>query len=253
MAEEKTKEEKTKRDMWLERMKSHYPDVENEDDYYGNAMDEYDARSKADDERKGHEKSLVDLIAERPQFGSLIANLKDMNDPEASSQLISMYGEDLKNSLDNEESIKAMAAAQSERMKREAENKAFTEQCEKDFESRLDMIGKFCQDKGMNDEDAAKFMGLYLDFCNRGATSKFSEDDLIAFYKGTNYDTDIQEAENKGKVEAKNEKIEMKKKEMGSEVPTVQSERVGIKPKKQVARQPLDNFSLGSYKPGKRF
>ena len=247
---------KTKRDEWLDRVRQKHPEHEfaNDDDFYTSAMEDEDLNTKTAEERKAQEQSLVDLIAERPQLGALLGNLKDMKDPEAVAKLIGMYGEDFKNSLDNEEALKAMAEAQSARMEREAKNKSFAEQCDKDFESRLGMIGAFCESKGMGEDDAAKFIGTYLDFCYRGSTSKFEEADLEAFFKGSNYDNDIQEAETKGKIKGANEKIELKKKENASDVPVLSSERTDLNKKKpQVSPKVKDNWDVSGYKPGKRY
>lgn len=257
MGEKEAVIEKSKRDEWLDRLRSKHPDREyaSDDDYYSSALEDQDLMEYDINDRKGKEQSLVDLISERPQLGSLLANLKDMKDPEAVAKLLGMYGEDFQASLGNEEALKAMAEAQSERLEKDARNKAFSDKCEKDFEERLDMIGSFCDSKGLSEDDATKFIGSFLDFCYRGTTSQFKEADLEAFHKGTNYDTDIQEAESKGKIKGANEKIELKKKEgVGGDVPSLGSQRTNPERKTKIDTQKSDksNLELSGYIPGKR-
>lgn len=257
MEEKETIAGKSKKDEWLDRLRSKHPDREyaSDDDFYTSALEDQDQLEKDINDRKGKDQSLVDLISERPQLGALLANLKDMKDPEAVTKLLGMYGEDFQSSIGNEEALKAMAEAQSERMEKDARNKAFSDKCEKDFEERLDMISSFCDSKGLSEDDATKFIGSFLDFCYRGTTSQFEESDLEAFHKGTNYDNDIQEAENKGKIKGANEKIELKKKESaGGDVPSLASQRTNSerKAKADTQRSDKSNLELSGYIPGKR-
>lgn len=227
MEQEEASMVKSKMDEWKDRRRAKHPDksFENEDDFYSSAIDEEDRYDEELSSRKSKEQPLIDILGERPQLAALLANLKDTKDSDAALALLKMYGEDFKTSLDNEDAMKSLVESQSSKLEKEAKSKAFSEKCEMDFEQRLDLINSFCESKEMSEDDATKFLSLYLEFCYRGATSQFDETDLESFFKGTNYDTAIQEAETKGEVRGSNKKIELKKKEESSgDVPILGSQ-----------------------------
>lgn len=235
MEKEEVVVEKSKQQEWKDRRRNKHPDksFENEDDFYSSAIEEEDRYNEDLNSRKNKEQSLIDLLGERPQMATLLANLKDTKDSDAALSLLKMYGEDFKTSLDSEEAMKNLVDIQSERLEKEAKSKKFSEKIERDFDERLELVNSFCESKEMNEDDATKFLSSYLEFCYRGTTSQFNETDLNSFFKGSNYDTAIQEAETKGEVRGSNKKIELKKKEESQgDVPSLIGQSTGDGDKK---------------------
>ena len=99
----------------------------------------------------------------------------------------------------------------------------------------------FIAESGMDAEGAAAFNDLMMSVLNDLAIGKVSKETLQLFKRASDYEKDVEGAREQGRVDGRNEKIEVEKKRMkGSGLPNAQasgnaSEEVDAKPSNETA------------------
>lgn len=217
MEEIKNQPIKSKRDLFLERLRAKYPEEAFDDDeaIYGRIIGDYDDYDKkfADyDERiKGYEDDqakMVELMTKEPRAAAWLNEWKHGEDP--SIALIRMYGDDLKDIIDDPEKQKEVAEANREYAERVAKNKDLEKEYYENLQTSLELIDKLKDEYGMTDDEFDEVFSVLIGVAKDALVGKFTPEAFEMCRKGLNHDNDVVVAGEEGEVRGRNAKIDDK-------------------------------------------
>lgn len=224
MEKDNTQEVKSKRELFMDRLKAKYPDRDFADDeaIFDAVNSDYDA-ADANNEKVGkyeqNSKQLVEMFAKNPRMGSFFNACRSGEDPIAF--LIENFGDDFKNALESEEGKAKYADKYQAWLEKVAKEKELEEQAGKNLDETLSVLEAFQKEKGLTDEQATAVFDWVHQVILDGIVNKVSRETFEMASKALNYDTDVAEANRLGRVQGRNDKIEekLRKKEAPADVP----------------------------------
>lgn len=198
---------KSKRDTHVERMRKKYPDKKFEDDeeIFGAVSDDYDQYEQELGEMRGREKTLSDMFAADPRSAQFLADMHNGKDPVMG--LMSMFGDELKDALDDPSRQEDLGEARKEYLDRVSKGKEYDAQYEKNMDTTLETLRSFQSERGLSDEQVDGVIDFILKIINDGVMGKFTPETLDLALKALNYDTDVSNATEEGQVAGRNAKI----------------------------------------------
>ena len=211
MAEIDNKKVKSKHDALTERLKQRYPDRDftDEEQLYGQILDDYDDYDSAISGYRVRERSFSDLFTEDPRSARFLMDWKDGQHP--MTAFIRMYGkEGLEELVDNEEKMEEFDKAQKEYLERVAKENELDGTYQKNLDESMAMLDAMQNEKSFSDEDIDQAMDLLMHIINDGIVGKFTAESVEMALKALKHDADVAEANHEGFVQGKNEKIEMR-------------------------------------------
>lgn len=201
---------KTKREMALERLSARYPDKEFADDeaVFGQIYDDYDDYDKQLNEYRGREEALSDMFAADPRSAAFFMQWKNGEDPAVN--LVRMFGEEIKDAIDDPERQEAIAAANKEYLDRVTEEKGYEKQYTENLEATKAYLNELQEKEGLTDEDVDKITDFIITIVKDAVLGKFTPETIEMARKAMKYDSDVAQAAHEGEVKGRNEKIEEK-------------------------------------------
>lgn len=198
----------SKRDAWKQRYKQRYApeseDIDTEsDDYYDNLTkmaDEYDRM-------EGNERQMNDLLASNPSFGDMIRDAKEGKSFFPS--LVERFGADnLRQALEDPAVAEELGKANDAYMQRTQQEAADKETAQQNFEESALNIEQYAKEHNLTDEQVNEVLVKATDFAKDIFQGKVSPEVIDMFYKSMNYDNDVEEARETGRVQGRNENIQ---------------------------------------------
>ena len=122
---------------------------------------------------------------------------KDGDDPAVA--LIRLYGDDIKEAIDDPEKQEAIAAANKEYMERVAKEKQYEDEYSANLEQSLTLLEKAQKEKGLSDEQIDDAMAWFIGVAKDAMIGKFSPETIEMIIKAQNYDNDVAQAGEEGK------------------------------------------------------
>lgn len=198
---------KSRRDQHIERLRKKYPDKKFEDDeeIYGQISDDYDQYEQELADFQGREKTLSDMFAADPRSAQFLTDMHNGKDPVIG--LVSNFGVEIKDVLDDPEMQDKIAEANKEYVERVANSKKLDEEYDKNMDVTLETLRKFQSERGMSDEQVDQLVDFLLGVIRDGVMGKFSPETLDMACKALNYDADVAAAGEEGEVTGRNAKI----------------------------------------------
>lgn len=203
-------EQKTKRQLHLERMKNKYPDANLDDDEV--VFDLISKDNEASDNKiqqyEGESKKLVDLFSSDPRSAGLFNYWKDGGDP--ITYLIDNFGDEFKAALDDPEQKEKFAATYSKWLEGVAKNKELKQQADDNLQTTFATLEQYQKEHNLSDEDAVKIFDAVHKIILDGIVNIISAETFDMAAKALNYDVDVAEADRVGEIRGRNTKIEDK-------------------------------------------
>lgn len=216
-----TEEVKSKRDIALERLRAKYPEEQFEDDdqVFGRIVDDFDQYDKDLAGYKEREEKFSNLFTSDPRSSRLMMAWKDGKDP--ASVLISLYGDDIKDALDDPAKQEAIAAANKEYMERVVKERQYEEEYKSNLQESLSRIESKQQELGLSDSQVDQALELLVSIAKDAVTGKFTDASLDMSIKALNYENDVEQAGAEGEVRGRNTKVreELRKPAAGDKMP----------------------------------
>lgn len=208
MAEPNNQEVKSKRDGMLERLKGRYPDKEFADDeaMYGQISDDYDDYDNQLNTYRDHEEKLANMFNSDPRSAQFLSNWQHGEDPAVA--LMRMYGEEIRERLDDPEYQEQLAAANKEYVERVAKSQELEEQYKTNIEETKAAVDQFQQENGLSDEQVDEAMEFLQGIFQDAIVGKFSRESMEMALKAINHDEDVATADADAEVRGRNAKIE---------------------------------------------
>lgn len=197
----------SRKEQHLARMRKKYPDKKFEDDeeIYGAISDDYDNYEQELGGFKEREKVLSDMFAADPRSAQFLTDMRKGNSPWAS--YIRLFGPELKESLDDPETLRQIAEAETEYVERVAKSRKLDEEYERNMETTLETLRQFQQEHNMSDEEINQVVALLLGIIRDGVMGKFVPETLEMAVKALNHDEDVALASEEGEIAGRNAKI----------------------------------------------
>jgi len=197
--------EKSKRELFGERLKTKYPDREFADDeeLFGQIDEDYNDYDNQIGEYKDRESKLVDLFSKDPRSAQFLTDMAKGNDPWIS--VIERLGidgvTDLLNDPDKQEEY---AEANKKWAERLAKEKELEELAQQNFAESMERLSQ----RNLDDETIDAAMNLIRDIVDDAVVGKYSDETIDMALKALNHDSDVQNARTEGQVAGRNQKIE---------------------------------------------
>lgn len=201
----------SKKYMFHSTMRRKYSDIPEDDEegYYGKLNDEYNSLSEYQTKNRETNKQIAEVLQAEPSLARVIKGIAEgMTLREALSRFVDIEGLE---AMEGDPDYEKLTAAKESRM---AEMQASQKAIE-DFASNMEMSMKemndFATENNMSEEEVAGFIKYIDDVVEGFMNGKLSKDHLSAWRKSQNYEADIKDAADMAAVDARNEKIEVKK------------------------------------------
>lgn len=203
-------ENKGKRDMFLARIREKYPDknFDDEEALYGQISDDYDDYDNQLNEYKDRENTLNEMFASDPRSATFLSSWRDGEDPAIG--LVRLFGDEIKDALDDPEKLDAIAEANKEYVERVAKSKELEDEYKANLEQSIANLEQIQQEKGLSDEEVDEVMQVLGQIVADGLVGKFSAESFELAQKAVNHDRDVESAGYEGEVRGKNTQIEEK-------------------------------------------
>lgn len=216
MAKEATKEERTRRQQLLERLRTRNPELNIDDDeaVSGQISSDYDLMDQRDEERK----QFNEMLSRDPYAAPIITGLAtgkndDGTDFDLGEWLLENEPEMVIDLIEGNPKTK-------EHYQQTRQARREREQADKDFESKVDELtaqedaelDAAIKEAGYKPEDVREFVEwLYgaEGLIARAKDFQLKKDDFAQLIRLKDYDANIEKAGNDGYVRGKNEKIDM--------------------------------------------
>lgn len=198
---------KSKRDTHIERLRGKYPDraFEDDEEIFGAIGDDYDGYEKEIEQYKGREKALSDMFAADPRSAQFLTDMHQGRSPWAN--YIRLFGPELKDSLDDPDTIKAIEEAETDYVKRVAESKRLEEEYEKNIIATNEALDRIQKEKGLSEEQAKEAEAVLIGIVRDGVMGIFKPETIEMVLKALNYDADVASAAEEGEIAGRNAKI----------------------------------------------
>ncbi len=214
-------EVKSKRDLTLERLRGKYPEDTFDDDeqVFARINDDYDNYDKELAGYKEREGAFSDMFTSDPRTARLMMDWKNGDDPAVA--LLRMYGDDIKEAIDDPEKQEAIAEANKEYMERVAKEKQYEDEYSANLAKSLTEMEAVQQELGLTDDQVDETMSSIIAVAKDAMMGKFLPETIKMFVKAKNYDDDVARAEAEGEVRGKNTRVkeELRKPAQGDGTP----------------------------------
>lgn len=198
---------KTKREEQIERLRNKYPDkkFEDDDEIYGQIIDDYDQYDRELSDYKAQAKELSDMFGADPRSAQYLADMHNGEDPVLG--LVRRFGVEIKNVLDDPEMQDKIAEANREYVERVARSKELDEEYERNMDVTLETLRRFQQERGLTDEQVDAVIDELLRIVRDGVMGKFDAATLDMMVKAIDHDADVDIAAEEGRIAGRNDKI----------------------------------------------
>lgn len=210
---------KGKRDLYLESLKSRYPDksFDSDDEIFGQAIEDNENNERELKGFREREKGLSDMFAKDPRVARYFSGIRKGESPDI--MLVRLYGKDIVDAANDPAKMEEIAAANKEFVDRLAEEeeleKAYAENSAKSLEALAA--------SGIPDDDIDKALEhlakMSVDFVKGTVTV----DDVKMILNAINHDADVADATREGEVKGRNTRIveKLRKQKAGDGLPNM--------------------------------
>ena len=148
---------------------------------------------------------LAALMSGDPRCAQLFIDLAAGKSPWAS--YVSIFGPELKDGLDNPDTIEQIRQAETAYAERVARNRQLDEEYEANIEASIETLKEFQAQRGMSDDETDAVLSVLLGIVRDGLVGRFAPETLDMMAKAISHDADVAAAAEEGKLAGRNERI----------------------------------------------
>lgn len=221
---------KPKMDIALERMTAKYPDEDfsDKEKFYGKIVEDYVDGEDRIAKYEEDERRLSDMMMADPRAAQILVDMS--NGADVATSLVRMFGNEIKDAIDDPDRLEEMAEANKEYVERVAKNKQYEEMYKENLEHTIADIDMVQREMGLSDEQVDKAMALLQSIVSDGVMGKFTPDNIKMALKAISHDEDVALAAEEGEVKGRNTRIEekLRKSAKGDGMPTINSKNNNV-------------------------
>ena len=201
-------EEKTKRQLLVERMAKRYPDrsFDNDDDLYDQVSQDYDS---SEEELKGYKERegvFNEMFASDPRTANIFLAFKKDSKKHPLVAMAEQFGPEFREALDDPEKLEGLAEANQAYVERMAKNKELEEEYAANMEKSLAYLDEL-EANGTDEKTISDATELITKIANEVVMGVYSPEAMNMAMKALNHDADVAEAAHVGEVKGQNKKI----------------------------------------------
>jgi hypothetical protein len=217
MEEEVLQQEEVKitgRDKFLERMKQKNPEYAPEsDDMLLDDIESLYAENEGQlNKYSESNQKLAELISRDPKIGAVLSMIAGENPKSFPYAVAKVYGKEVFE-LEGEE-LEEFEQGYQENLEQVASSRSTQEEAVKNIETYKGDLQAYGQESGKSEEEVDALNSKIFEIAENMLNGIIPKTFIELVDKGINYDQDVQEAADTGFVEGKNEKIDLKKKDV---------------------------------------
>lgn len=226
---------KSKKEMFLERLKTAKPDLnyDDEEELYGTANDYIGSQEEYKIKREETDKNISDRFNSDPRFAKFfLGSIQPGSNP--LQELLRVYGEDIRQYLDDPDNSDELSKAQQEYMEKIAKGKELEETYTKNLDASLARLDEYQASKGLKDEQVDEVINALVADAENIMMGIFTPELIEGKLKSMNYDQDVAVAKETGMIDGANKKIDEYKKTTKANPdvpPMLASKRGGVRAK----------------------
>ena len=234
-------QEQNPRELLYERIRTSRPGANYEDEfeYYRQAMSIMDELGKKSGDYDNMSQRMMSRFNQNPEEAE--AFLAYLDGAPLVSAIRRHMGDEALSVKEGDDGWDSYVQAGKEREEQHVRNREALDTFMSNAQESDKVKADFIAESGMDEEGAAAFNDLMMSVLNDLAIGKVSKETLQLFKRASDYEKDVEGAREQGRVDGRNEKIEVEKKRMkGSGLPNAQasgnaSEEVDAKPSNETA------------------
>ena len=216
MAEEtKNTPQKSKRELFIERLKAKYPkdNFDDEEVFYGRIGKDYDDAENKLAEYKKHEDGLLSMFAADPRSAAYLNSWRNGADPAV--ELIRLFGDEVLEALNDPDKQEEIAEARKEYLDKVSKSEELENEYNQNLEASLETLAAFQEENGLSDDELDNVAEFIMTIITDGINGKISRETMDLALKAINHDSDIAAASHEAEVRGKNTKITEKLRKEG--------------------------------------
>lgn len=204
----------TGRDKFLSRMKESNPEYapENDDTLFDDIEALYAEQEEKLGKFAGANQKLAELVGRDPKLGAVLSMLVADKPKSLPYAVAKVYGKDVFE-LEGEE-LEEFETGYQENLAANSELEAQKNEALKNIEEYKANLKKFGTDNGLSEDEVEKLHDAIFTDGDNFLMGIIPYEYIEYKWKGLNYEKDVQDAADTGYVEGKNEKIDLKKKDV---------------------------------------
>lgn len=202
--------QKSKRDMFRERVKTRHPDldIDDEEAYYDTVGADIDDYENQLTQYRDNESKLTDMFASDPRSAQFLVSWRNGEDPAIA--LIRLFGTEIRDVLDDPERIDEIAKANKEYVERVAKSKELDDEYAKNIKDSLERLDKMSAEEGVAESDLDDAVAVIIQMTSNGLRGIFTPEMIQTALKAVKHDADVEGAASEAEVRGKNAGIEAK-------------------------------------------
>lgn len=221
MAENQTK---TKKELFMERLRTKYPEqnFDDEEMLYGRISDDYDENEKSIAGYKERESKMSDLFNKDKRNARFLTDMAKGKDPWIG--VIERMGiEGITEVMNDPAKQEAYAEANKKYLEKVAEEDKLEEEYKANFAESMALLEKIQQERGLGDETIDAAYELIQKIANEAIMGKFTQETVDMALKAITRDADVSNARQEGAISGRNAKIEeqLRRKQSGDGLPAM--------------------------------
>ena len=226
---------KSKKDELYDYLRGIQPDLNTDDEegVYSTIKGVIDENDSYKSKREQTDKNISDRFNQDPRFAQFFLG-SIQPDANPVSELLKVYGEDIRSYLDDPDNAEDLGKAQKDYLDKIAKGKELEDTYTKNLDASLAILDEYQASKGLKDEQVDEVINSLIADAENIIMGVFTPELIDSKLKAMNYDQDVAVAKEEGMIEGANKKIDDHKKTTKANdaiPPLLTSKRAGVRPK----------------------
>ena len=210
---------KGKRDLYLESLKSRFPEksFDSDDEIFAQAIEDNENNEKELAGFREREKGLSDMFKKDPRVARYFSGIRKGESPDI--MLVRLYGKDIVDAANDPAKMEEIAAANKEFVDRLAEEERLENGYKENSAASLAALAE----SGISDDDIDKALEHLAKMSVDFVKGTITVDDVKMILNAINHDADVADATREGEVKGRNTRIveKLRKQKAGDGIPNI--------------------------------
>lgn len=201
------------RQAFVDRIKTRHPELDESDEegFYSAVNADYDEDDQGREELKRYkedDEKLRGIFEQDPRMANMFLGMA--RGENVLEYLIDNFGQDFLDAINDPEDPEIrdrIAEKQQQWLENQAKNKELEQQAADNLEKALDAFDAVAEEMGADEQAQEEAFKRYTEFQQRAIVNDVDEDMWRLFFKGVNYDLDVEQAGIEGETRGRNAKI----------------------------------------------
>ena len=213
------------RQAFMERIKTRHPELDENDEegFYSAVNADYDEDEEGREVLKKYREEdsrLRDIFANDPRMANIFLGMS--RGENVLEYLLDNFGQDFLDAIndpENDEARERIAQKQREWLERQSQSRELEKKAADNLDKALDAFEAVAAEMGADETAQEEAFKRFIDFQKRAIINDIDEEMWKLFFKGVNYDSDVEQAGLEGEVRGRNARIRERLRDSGNASP----------------------------------